>query len=489
MDIMEFTKSTFNSDSIFLSERIKVCQLSFSLKRIVFPIFTELHNYITQFSQRDFVKIVITNPDESLLSYTLATSEQEYNDYFVDLHSEDDIFVNIEINKNIVDNRLSIYHYSEFSNDILSNSSQQLIAIFNSLLANLDYLIFDVFDEDVFWCTKTIAFIHDKNILFTPKEARKDRLEKSKTVSYNYSNPCVELLPDDFYITTDYNNNAFTAVFDCLTTILSLSYISSLSIINDNLIKGQINGHKNVPFEYACNSIKTNKELYRIYDWIYTDGNPTDKSIIAHNIISLHCKFTEIIDTDEKTLLSIVSNYQLYLKENANQYLEVKNKVSEYICDIIAKVGSDVTELLSSFKTNLVAVFGFLFTVVLVNIVSEQPLSNIFTKDITAIVEFILMGSFFYFLICLFETVYKYKKNKDAYQELKNNYSDVFSDEEIAQFFDNDRLFNKSKKAVKTGLWIYSIIWCAFVVVAIIIVESISDNPIIFPMISNIFLH
>ena len=260
MNIIELTKSTFNPKLIFLSERIKVCQLSISLKRTNFPIFTVLHNYITQFSQRDSVKINIFNPDESLLSFTLETEEQEYKDYFENSQSEDDISVNIEIDKNVVDSRLSIYNYVEFSKDLLNNYSQQLVAIFNSLLVNLDFLIFDVFDADIFWCTKNIAFIHDKNILFTTKSNRKDRLEKSKTVSYNYSNPCVELLPDDFYIVTDYIDNAFSSVFERLTTILSLSYISSLSSMNNNKIKCQINGQRNVSFEYEYDSIKTNKE-------------------------------------------------------------------------------------------------------------------------------------------------------------------------------------------------------------------------------------
>ena len=39
--------------------------------------------------------------------------------------------------------------------------------------------------------------------------------------------------------------------------------------------------------------------------------------------------------------------------------------------------------MLDKFKTNLLAILGFLFSVILANIVSDQPLDNIFTKDIT----------------------------------------------------------------------------------------------------------
>lgn len=487
MNIIELTKSTFKISSIAYSERIKVCNFSFTQKINLFPSYIELSNYINLFSDRDSVKINITSPDDVIFSFSKLKPEKEYIDFFADLLSDDDMKVNIEVNKSIIDCRMSVYCYTDFSKDLLSNDYPHIITIFNNILENLNFIIFDVFDTDIFWCTKTMAFIHDENIIFSPKVNRKERLDKSKNVSYNYSNPCIELLPDDFFILTDYNGNIFTDVFDRLTTILSLSYVSSLFSISDNQIKCQINGQRNLSFQYECDVIKTNGELYRIYDWIYTDGNPTDKSIIAHNIISLHCKFSEIINTDDKTLSSIVSNYQLYLKDNANKYLDAKDKVSEYICNIIAKVGDDVTELLSDFKKNLVAVFGFMITVVLVNIVSDQPLSNIFTKDITAIIELTLLGSFVYFLICLFETIYKLKKNNAAYGALKKNYSDVFSAEEIDQLFGQDGLYSKSKNSVKTGIWIYSILWASFVIVAVIIIEKVSDNPLIIPVISEMF--
>jgi hypothetical protein len=487
MNIIELTKETFEIDSISYSERIKVCQFSFSQKRDLFPSYIELCHYINLFNERDSAKISITSPDDAIFVFYKQKPEKDYTDFFVDLLPNDDITVNIEVNKNIVDCKLSVYSYYEFSKDFLSNDYQHLISIFNSLLENLDFLIFDVLDADIFWCTKTMAFIHNENILFSPKVNRKERLNISKSTFYNYSSPCIELIPDDFFILTDYNGNIFTDIFNRLTTILSLSYISSISSINDNKIKCQINGQRNLYFHYECDLIKANMELYLIYDWIYTDGNPIDKSIIAHNIISLHCKFTEIIYIDEKTLSSIISNYQLYLKDNVNKYLDAKNKVSEYICNIVAKVGNDSTELLSDFKKNLVAIFGFMITVVLANIVSDRPLNNIFTKDVTLVIELTLLGSLFYFLICLYEAIYKFNKNKIAYKTLKKNYSDVFSAEEIDQIFDKDGLYNKSKKSVKIGICIYSILWVVFVTIAVIIVDKISDDTFVLPIISEVF--
>lgn len=68
------------------------------------------------------------------------------------------------------------------------------------------------------------------------------------------------------------------------------------------------------------------------------------------------------------------------MKDNVGQYLELKNKVAEFISDIVSRTGEYATELLDKFKANVIAIFGFLFTVVIAGIVSDQPLNNILQR-------------------------------------------------------------------------------------------------------------
>lgn len=487
MNIIESTKKIFDINSISYSERVRVCEINLTQKKDSFPSYVNLQNYITMFSERDNVKMCFTKPNESFIMFSVSTVSSELDDFLADVDNNEDIDIYIEVRKNIRDSKLSIYCYSEFSEDILNNNLFELMVVFSGLITNQKFLIFDVFDTDIFWCTKTMAFIHDENIIFDSKFDRLERLEKCKNVSYNYSNTHINLLPDDFSISTDYNENCFKNAFDRIRTILSLSYIASLSSINDNHISGQINGQRNLSFSYELKHVNQNEELFNIYDWIFTDGNPTDKSIIAHNILSLHCKFSDILSTDVRTLSAITSNYQLYLKDNANKYLEAKDKVAEYICNTVSTIGSTSTELLSDFKKNLVAIFGFIVSAFLVNIVSQQPLDNIFTKDITIIVESVLLGSVVYFIICLLETVYRFRKSKESYTDLKKNYSDIFSDTEMKQIFGEDKLYHKSTKSVKKGIWIFSLLWCLVIIVGFIIVESVSQHAVITPILSDLY--
>jgi hypothetical protein len=317
---------------------------------------------------------------------------------------------------------------------------------------------------------------------------RKKRLQDCKGTSYFYNINQFELIPDDFMNEIDCEGNPFTELFNKILTILSLAYISSTSSINGNSLKGQINGQRIVDFCYELSSVNQNDELFKIYSWIFTDGNSVDKAIIARNIISLHCKYTDLLETDEKTYASIQSNYKLYLKENATQYLELKNKLAEFICDIISKIGDHATMLFGNFKSNLAAIFLFIFSVMLVNITSEQPLNNIFTKDITAIVEFILLGSVGCLIICIVETKYKLKKTKKSYQSLKDNYESILSGSDIDEIFGQDQLLIEAENAVNKGIFWFSVLWGIFLVLAFIFVELATDQPIITPCIKNIFV-
>lgn len=251
-------------------------------------------------------------------------------------------------------------------------------------------------------------------------------------------------------------------------------------------MKLQIMGQRSVEYTCRLDEVNGNPVLYKIYDWIYSGASFIDKAIIARNIICLHCKYEPLLSLDVKVLSSIQSNYNLYLKDNVAQYLELKNKVAEFISDIVSRTGEYATELLDKFKANMIAVFGFLFSVVIADIVSDQPLDNIFTKDITVIMELILAGSVVYLFICYGQSKYQIKKVYDSYENLKKIYDGILTEDDICECFQNDYLIQNMKKTISRSEKIYLFIWSAFLVVLLVIVESISEAPIILPFITTI---
>lgn len=308
---------------------------------------------------------------------------------------------------------------------------------------------------------------------------REQRLQDCREVSYFYNQDIYELLPDDFKIIVDYNDNPFTSTFQKIETILSLCMVTSNSSIWQDKLKVQIMGQRSVDYTLKLNEIEGTPVLYKVYDWIYAGGNAMDKAILARNIICLHCKYEPLLKMDLKVLASIQSNYNLYLKENVSQYLELKNKVAEFISEIISKTGEYATEMLDKFKTNLMAIFVFLFTVIIANIVSDQPLNNIFTRDITMILELVLAGSLVYLIISYLQSKYQMSRVYDSYDKLKESYRNILTDDDIQECFHNDQLITDMKDTIRKSQIRYSMLWFGFLILLLVCLEKVSESPII----------
>lgn len=464
-------------DSV-VSERMKVYEASFKFEVKNAPEYGYFLDIINSVSQRDKIKIVLQDETEQVYDFSLG-NEEDYKGFINDTLEDEIINVKVKIDKEVVNNHFSIYAFDEFVKDILSLSLEEVMIAFSNLLKqSSNYLVFDVYSPVAMFATKTLFFVPNGNGMVNTEFNRKRRMEECREVSYFYNFDIFEVLPDDFKITIDYENNPLREVFQKIMVLLSISFIATSSTISNSQLKGIINGQRTM--EYCCNisELPDNKILYSIYNWIYTDGNPIDKAIIVRNVISLHCKYVSITEIDEKVMASIQSNYNLYLKENVKAYLELKNKVAEFISDTVSKTGEYATGLLDKFKSNIIAIFGFLFTVILANIVSNQPLDNLFTKEITIIVECVLLGSFVYLIICYCQSRYEIKKVWDSYEQLKLNYKDILTDEDLSEIFGNDEMLEKMKRSIRKSEKIYLSLWIIFLLGSIIVVESLSVCPV-----------
>lgn len=242
------------------------------------------------------------------------------------------------------------------------------------------------------------------------------------------------------------------------------------------MIHIQINGQRTINYEIPIDSICGDEKWQNIYTWIYTDGNSTDKTLIVHNVITLYCKYESILYLDDTVFEAIKTNYNLYLHNNVDQYLNLKRDIAKFIKETVGQVGEYATSILTKFKNNLLAIFGFLFTVVLTRIGSNQKWEDIFTRETIYVIEIFVIGSFIYLIICIFETRFKIKKSQHAYFCLKDNYSGVLSVAEITEAFDNDRLLNETKKSVIKGIAIWSIIWGSILIISVFIIECLTTH-------------
>jgi len=490
MNFFEKIESIFHHVNLRVSERVKIVEGGFKVEFSNLPSYEDLKSLLELVPDRDTLKFYMkSESDDTITIDSHCPFELDRYDQFKSLLENGDVInVDISIDKGIRNNKFSIYDFNSFANDLLAVSTLEVMSSFSHLLDGIDHLTFELFDKDYFFCTSTLAFAASGRSVNRKSYSRNTRLKACRDTSYFLNANEYKLLPEDFSIDINFDNNPLTHIFEKISTLLALVYISSTATIVDSTLKIQIMGQRSVDFGYPINTLENNKELYNIYQWIYTEGSSIDKAIIARNIITLHCRYTDLLDTDGKTFASIQSNFNLYLKSNVTQYLDLKNKLAEFICNVISKTGDHATELLKNLKSNLIGIFVFLLTVVITNIFSGHPLQNIFTKDITAILEIVIFGSFIYLIVCIFETKYKLTKTRDSYEALKANYGSVLSHNELQEVFNNDKLINATVKSVNRGIWGYAILWTVFLFLMIIILESISSSPIIKPVLFNFWI-
>ena len=348
---------------------------------------------------------------------------------------------------------------------------------FSAWLQTQECLMFEVFDYDISFSTRTMAFESSKNATFNPKITRSQRLNACKDTAYFYNMNAFEVTPDDFIIEgTVRGGENLVPLFGKLSTILSLAYVASSASISDDTISVQISGQRTVNYDLPLIDIKEDEKWQNIYTWIFTDGNPTDKALIAHNVISLHFKFEALLNLDATVFEAIKTNYNLYLRNNVNQYLDMKRDLAKFIQSVVSQVGDYAVAILGKFKNNLFAIVGFLFTVVLTRIGSTQKWDEIFTKHTIYLFELFLFGSVFYLSICFFETRFKLKKTKKSYTDLKENYKEVLSEAELKDAFKDDKLLTDTEKSTKRGMIGWSIAWGLLLVLTIIIIEVFTAN-------------
>jgi len=462
---------------IVVSERMKVYEASFKFDIENAPAYSYFSNIIQFVSQRDRIKIILEDEAERIFDFS-NTSEESYKAYIRDALVDEIVDVRIKIDKDVIDDHFSVYAFNEFVNDILSLSIEEVMISFSDLLKQVsEILVFDIYDTVRMFATKSMFFVPFGNSVTNSEFNRSQRIEKCKEVSYFYNFDTYELLPDDFKLMIDYESNPLTELFQKLTFLLSISFIATSSSISGSYLKGIINGQRTMEYQCEINQLPNNKNLYSIYNWIYTEGNAIDKAIIARNVISLHCKYVPVTEIDDKVMASIQSNYNLYLKENVKEYLDLKNKVAEFISETISKTGEYATGLLDKFKGNIIAIFGFMFSVILANVVSDQPLDNIFTKEITTLVECVIVGSFVYLVICYLQSRYEIQKVYDSYNQLKQNYKEILTEEDLHEIFGDDEMLFKVKKTISKSEKIYMGMWILFLISVLIVVECLSSSP------------
>jgi len=282
----------FDSEKERLSENRSSLNIKLLCTKSKMPDYTQLCVFIKNIPTRDSISILISQLDSSsfALSSDNLKTEQDYVTFINYLIYNDEIEVQLVINKEIIDNRISIYCLTSFCEWLFGGDILDLLPRFNGLLKEKEYIIFEVFDsDDIVLSTETMLFVNSTKHITMSDFSRINQLEKCRQLSNFYSGSQYSLLPEDFHVKASNQDELFTDKFKKIEAMFSMIYLANSAYIEkqeeESKIFINIIGQRACNFSYDLKSFPQPNDawLYKIYSWAYNEGNPADKVEITRN--------------------------------------------------------------------------------------------------------------------------------------------------------------------------------------------------------------
>ena len=351
-----------------------------------------------------------------------------------------EISVNISIDKHVVNHHLSVYDIDVFTRTLLDKNLLAFICTINNVFS--DFLYFDIYDDTYnSWHTESIAFVrHDYDFTFREgKEYNRDiRHATQKNICYIDGLDNITLIPEDFYFSEP--QTELQLVFMQVCCLLSQTFLfdsSQITVTQDIFKHLGLIAYPNKTYKVAHVKelrIISPSIYFNIYKWVYSNGGLFDKIGIARNIISLNIN-ENTLALNADTFSSILSNYQIYEKENSLQYIELRNKISDILLGLQEKIDKISDSYLDGMKKNIFTIISFIITTVVIRMIGKQDVITGFSKPILVLISALLIASFIYMWLCLYEISKKIKLFKRHYSQISSRYEKLLCKNELENVF------------------------------------------------------
>jgi len=455
-----------------VKENFEEFEIVVNAVNIKIPSETELIKHLKGFPERD--KIVIRISYDDIEPHTLRSAELDIAEFIKSLKNSVEIkdanaqfIIKITINKTKSNNAITIYSFSNFAAHLNKQSFKGLSFEFNKIINKSEYILFNLLEDVSAFNTATLYFT---NVLSDAHPIVVNRVDliklRNNSCRFIYMSDN-NLLPSDFYLINKSNNDLFNNVMNKLSLIYSLIFIANNTEIikePEEKINFGLEGYKVVNNSFLFQNIDSSSfaEYFKIYEWVYNGGNINDKICLSRNIITIHLKDKQLTLLEDGTLSSIYSSYELYLKENVEQYIQIKNKIAEFLIELSQKTGDTIKSFSDTFKSNLFSFLTFFITVIVMNSLSDKKLNNIFTRDITMLSIGLIGLSILFLFYSIFEVKLNIKRFTQTYYCFKNRYTDLLDKVDIEKIFNKDYDYKKDIEFINEYIctqirhWIYT---------------------------------
>lgn len=410
------------------------------------PAENALQSLLPTVSDRDSWRLqMITESGDDLFDLrTGANIADACSENLLKPYYGDEVTIMYTIIKTKHNDIITIYDYNLFLDYI---KGLTITAALTAIQNRLDEkLVVEIWSEQYErFNTCSIAFIKKDDTLpqLIVNKDRERRKEKCKELC-QWDNRVPNLLPDDIYIVYRETESPLSQIFDQLSILLSSCYVADFSSVDRIGLTLRLSGYKMMMIEShivktqnLCFNTASAMQWYKIYDWCYTGGYTSDRLCIARNIISLNCINTNELSLNASTLDAIKSNFKIFEKDNVRQYIKVRNDISQTLLNMQEKVNTVVEGFTGDFHKSVISLGTFFLTVIVVRVIAKGDIAGGFTGNIVLL-------SFAFIALSAVNLIYS-RKSLDRkeklftkhYEQLKDRYSQLLSEEERQKMFDD----------------------------------------------------
>jgi hypothetical protein len=387
--------------------------------------------------------------------------ELELNKIIGIIEDDDEITISIVGNKTNQENLLVCFP------EVFFNESKSLISFWNQIYE--DYSQISVWLENRLVTKKLIKnqeldtqSVYNntdliKNLNFTPEEAWSLKKEFS-------------------------GNDIIESHFNSLTLTFCLSLMAS-HIDHEDRSKYIFEGYGRS--EVIVNS-NDNADLedsvwviYTTYQWAFSDNNISTKLGILRNILSLNTAEKASDVFNQNFLKILFSNYQIYLKDNINKYIEVKNKAISIINNLNEKLVENYYNFKKTSRASLIAVVSYFFTVIVIRFLS-------FKKVSTELIDFEIFSLTLVFSVAAIVYIYKQYVEVKTYKQMclkrlesvNKQYEGILSDNERKETFSKALLIDCEEddtNKTEYKLYILLLIGLNFLIFSLALFNLVTD--------------
>lgn len=470
IDMIQILNEIFGNRCLtFCEEVLYKFQIGYKIRASALPAVDKLDYLCSKCLERDSIDarfLSVENIGFSNIKDLVQSGS--YEAYRSQLEQDDPVEITIRIQKKFTGEVISVYSIEKFTEFLCSQRIEESFRLFSELFTGgREHICFQVLNCDSCLHTSSIAFTSG-SLSWDRSKNRNDYIKNCNDSSVFLGRALYPLVPQDFSVIEPMCDGRLCRIkelFDRLRNVLSYLYVANTSNIVGNRAVLQFDPAAN-GYDYTLEQLTGNDHIWRIYNWIHKDDGCVDRASIARNIINIHCKTANaVLDIDENIYNSAVANHVIYQKKHAEQYIELKNKLSGFIVESAGQLQELAHDLVEGFRNNFVAVIVFLMTVLLTDSIDFSSFTQAdVSSNIVAVCGIFTLASLLYMIVTIIAGNTKWGWLERSYFDLKDNYNGVLDGQDIAMAVNNDAAFNNTKKEYKkvrlviSSIWIFAII-------------------------------